>query len=297
MTVWAGDPQRYSSLAYYYTTVEARLHLFDGASANVDGTIIPALAHYRLVHESPTFVLPLLIMNETSGYMYWRSFSGDYNTTAGQAQILHGHLFSFNAVSWLVDELNNETLPEFLAGAFNSTGIPLSEQSTVAKVAEGRWTIRDEVNNNVFIIKEQEGMLEAYLYGVQTGQPNIKAWTPEYLQAVSFVKTFEYVPGAHVTGAAANSSVVQISTDVTTNQGRTFTYALENTSDGSYEFILPYATEGPVEGGTNFDTTVTPYTIRAGHLENETMVWDVEQELHITDEDVMTGRTITLDLL
>jgi asparagine N-glycosylation enzyme membrane subunit Stt3 len=299
MTVWAGDPQRYSSLAYYYTTVEARLHMFDGASANVDGTIIPALAHYRLVHESPTFVLPLVIMDESTGNMYWRSYSGDYATTAGQAQILHGHLFSFNAVPWLVDELNNETLPEFLASAFNSTGIPLSAQSTVSKVAEGRWAIRDEVNKNVFIIKEQEGMLDAYLYGVRTGQENIKAWTPEYLQAVSFVKTFEYVPGAHVMGAAFNGSEVQISTDVTTNQGRSFSYALEITSDGAYEFILPYATEGPVEGGTQFDTTVTPYTIRAGHYdyENETMAWDVEQELRITDEDVMTGRTITLDLL
>jgi len=299
MTVWAGDPQRYSSLAYYYTTMEARLHMFDGASANVDGTIIPALAHYRLVHESPTFVLPLVIMDENTGNMYWRSFSGDYATTDGQAQILHGHLFSFNAVPWLVDELNNETLPEFLANTFNSTGIPLSEQSTVSKMGVGRWIIQDELNNNVFIIKEQEGMLDAYLYGVRTGQENIKAWTPEYLQAVSFVKTFEYVPGAHLTGAAPGGSVVQISTAVTTNQGRTFTYALETTSDGSYEFILPYASEGPVEGGTNFSTTVTPYTIRAGQydFENGTMVWDVEQELRITDEDVMTGRTITLDLL
>jgi dolichyl-diphosphooligosaccharide--protein glycosyltransferase len=294
ITNWAGR-----GYPNYYQTMEIRLHMFDGASELVDGQSIPALQQYRLVHESPTFILPLIIMNETTGNMYWRSFSGDYATTAGQAQILHGHLFSFNAVSWLVDELNNETLPEFLVSAFNSSGIPLSAQSTVAKVAEGQWAIRDQVNNNVFIIKEQEGMLDAYLYGVQTGQPNIKAWTPEYIQPVSFVKVFEYVPGAHITGAAHNGSVVQISTDVTTNQGRTFTYALETVSDGTYEFILPYATEGPVEGGTNFDVTVSPYAIRAGHYdyENETMAWDVEQELRITDEDVMTGRTITLDLL
>lgn len=299
MTVWAGDQQRYSSLSYYYTTMIARLHMFDGAGANVDGMIVPALAHYRLVHESPTFVLPLLIMDGTTGNMYWRSYSGNYATAAGQAQILHGYLFSLNAVPLLEDELNNESVPEFLASALNSTGLPLSEQSTVSKVSAGRWIIQDKLNDNVFIINKQDDRLETYLYGIQTGQPNIKAWTPEYLEAVSFVKTFEYVPGAHLTGAAASGSVVQISTAVTTNQERTFTYALETISDGTYEFSLPYATEGPVEGGTNFNTTVTPYTILAGHYdyENETIIWDVEQELRISDEDVMSGRTITLDLL
>ena len=296
MTVWAGNPEYYNTLSYYYHTMEARLHMFDGASANVDGESIPALAHYRLVHESPTFILPMLITDENTGHMYWRSFSGDYDMTAAQAQILHGHLFSVNAGVWIEDDLNNEVMPEILKSAFNSTGIPLSEMCNVVKVGDGKWTIRDELNRNVFIVNKDDGMLNVYLYGVPTGQPNVKAWTPEYIQTVSFVKIFEYVEGARIEGTAPNGSFIEISTDITTNQGRTFTYSLETTANDSYEFIVPYSTEGPIEGGTNFDVSVLPYTIKAGHFENETIVWDVEKEVQIPEEAVMAGRTINVDL-
>ncbi|MDI6886852.1 MAG: hypothetical protein QMD22_11050, partial [archaeon] len=114
MTVWAGNPQRYNTLSYYYNTMEARLHMFDGTSVDIDGESISALAHYRLVHESPTFILPLLIMDENTGYMYWRHFSGDYETTAAQAQILHGHLFSMSAGVGIEEDLDEGIMPEML---------------------------------------------------------------------------------------------------------------------------------------------------------------------------------------
>jgi len=299
MTVWAGDPERYSSLSYYYTTMEARLHMFDGTRTNVDGTIIPGLHHYRLVHESPTFFLPMIIMDTNTGYMNWRSYFNDYNTTSAQAQILHGHLFDFPAGAWIEDDLNNETLPAMLVTAFNSSGLPFSARSIVSRVTEGRWTIRDMTNNNVFIISKSEGMLQVYLYGVRTGQENVKAWTPEYLNPVSYVKVFEYVPGAHITGTAANGSVIEISTEVTTNQGRTFTYALETTASptDTYELIVPYSTDGAIAGGTNFDVSVTPYTLSAGHYENEMLIWDTEQEVRVSETDVLNSGTITINLL
>ncbi|MBE0515879.1 MAG: hypothetical protein IBX41_00605 [Methanophagales archaeon] len=298
MTVWAGNPQYYNTLSYYYQTMVARLHMFDGASVEVAGETIPALSHYRLVHESPTFILPLLIMDENTGYIYWRSFSGDYETTAAQAQLLHGWLFSMSAGVGMEADLDEGFMPEMLKSAFNST-IPLSEESTVVKVNGGRWIITDEENRNVFIIEKKEGTLNAYLYGWPTGQPNIKAWTPEYLQPVSFVKVFEYVKGARIEGAAPNGSLIEVSTTITTNQGRTFTYSARTTANDSYkyEFIVPYSTEGPVEGGTNFDVSVSPYTLRAGHFENERVVWDVEEEVRIHEGDVMEGRTIKVDLL
>ncbi|GEM_PF-428986 len=297
MTVWAGDPQRYNTLSYYYNTMEARLHMFDGASVEVDGESISALNHYRLVHESPTFILPLVIMDENTGYMYWRSFSGNYETTAAQAQILHGRLFSMPAAVGIEEDLDEGIMPEMLTSTFDSLGILLSENSTVAKVNGGRWIIRDEKNKNVFIIEKKEGTLNVYLYGVPTGQPNIKAWTPEYLQPVSFVKVFEYVKGARIEGTAPKGSLIEVSTTITTNQGRTFTYSARTMANDSYEFIVPYSTEGPVEGGTNFDVSVSPYTIRAGHFENETVVWDVEKEVRIHEEDVMEGRTVKVDLI
>jgi asparagine N-glycosylation enzyme membrane subunit Stt3 len=298
MTVWAGDQQYYNTLAYYYRTMEARLHMFDGADADVDGESISALAHYRVVHESPTFILPMLIMDENTGYMYWRHFSGDYQTTATQVQILHGLVFSVNAGAWIEDDLNNKVMPEIFKSAFTSTNISLSEEITVTKVDDDRWTISDEVNENVFIVKKAEGMLHVYIYGVKTGQPGIKAWTPEYIEPVSFVKVFEYVKGAKIEGNAPNiSSLIEVSTDVTTNQERTFTYSARTTANDSYGIIVPYSTEGPIEGGTNFDVFANPYKLRAGHFENETVIWDVEKEVNVTERAVTEGETITVDLL
>jgi len=302
ITVWAGNPDYYNSLLRYYKTMEARLHIFDGASMDVEGESIPALAHYRLVHESPSFVLPLVIIDENEGKMYWRPFSGDYNRTKSQAQILHGYLFSMPAGVGIEEILDNESIPEVLSNALNSTGFPLSVDSTVITV-DGQWTIRDETNGNVFIINRKDGKLNVYLYGVPTGQPNIKAWTPEYIEPVSFVKTFEYVKGARIKGTAPNGSVIEIATNVTTNQGREFVYSSHTTSNGTYEFVVPYSTEKPVDewvskGWTNYGVFASSYKIRAGRsLEDGTIVWDLEREIRVPEEAVMEGKTIRVDLL
>jgi hypothetical protein len=296
MTVWAGDTQRYNSPSYYYRTMEARLHMFDGARANVEGETISALNHYRLVHESPLFILPMIIMDENAGYMYWKHFSSDYKTTTAQAQILHGDLFSVITEAWIEEALNNGELTEMLKSAFNSTGIPLSEESIAEKVSDERWIIRDVTNDNLFVINKEGERLNVYLYGVKTGQPNVKARTPGYIKPVSFVKVFEYVEGARIEGTAPSGSIIEISTDITTNQERTFTYSLETEANGSYEFIVPYSTEGPIAGGTNFDVFASPYKIRAGHLENATLIWDVEKEVRVPEEALMEGKTITVEL-
>ncbi|MGB7531951.1 MAG: hypothetical protein WA977_03085 [Halobacteriota archaeon] len=298
ITVWAGNPGYYNSLSRYYNTMEARLHIFDGASVDIEGESIPALAHYRLVYETPSFVLPLIIMDENKGNMYWRPFSGDYSTTKPQAQVLHGYLFSMPAGVGIEEVLDNESIPEILSSVFNSMGIPLSVDSTVIKTDGTRWTIRDKTNENLFNINRKEGKLNVYLYGVRTGQPNIKAWTPEYIEPVSFVKTFEYVKGATIEGTAPNGSFVEISTNITTNQGREFVYSERTLSDGTYEFIVPYSTEKPVDGWTSskgwtsFDVFASPYTIKA--ITNETVVQEVKQE--VSEAAVMEGKTIRVDL-
>ena len=298
ITVWAGNPGYYNSLSRYYNTMEARLHIFDGASVDIDGEGIPALAHYRLVHETPSFVLPLVIIDENKGSMYWRPFSGDYSTTKSQAQVLHGYLFSMPAGVGIEDVLDNESIPEILSSALNSTGFSLSEDITVKIIPDGtRWTIRDNTNENMFNINRKEGKLNVYLYGVRTGQPNIKAWTPEYIEPVSFVKTFEYVKGARIEGTAPNGSFVEISTNITTNQGREFVYSERTLSDGTYEFIVPYSTEKPVDGWTSkgwtsFDVFASPYTIKA--IKNGTVMSEVKKK--ISEEAVMEGKTLRVDL-
>jgi len=124
-------------------------------------------------------------------------------------------------------------------------------------------------------------------------------WTPSFVSPVSSVKIFEYVKGARIEGRAHNASVVEIMTNLTTNQGREFVYAQRTISDnnGSYCFIVPYSTEGPIEGGTKFDVLATPYKIRAGHIENQTMIWDMEKEVRVKEKEVMEGKTVRVDLV
>ena len=86
-------------------------------------------------------------------------------------------------------------------------------------------------------------------------------------------------------------------TNITTNQGREFVYSQTTISNGSYEFVVPYSTEGPIERGTNFDVFAAPYKIIAGHIENETIVWDIEKEVGVNEREVVEGKTVRVDLL
>jgi dolichyl-diphosphooligosaccharide--protein glycosyltransferase len=127
--------------------------------------------------------------------------------------------------------------------------------------------------------------------------PDLVRWTPSFISPVSFVKVFEYVKGARIEGSAPNGSIVAIVTNITTNQGRKFVYSQITISNGSYEFVVPYSTEGPIEGGTNFDVFAAPYKIMAGHIENETIVWDREKEVEVDEKEVIEGKTVRVDLL
>jgi dolichyl-diphosphooligosaccharide--protein glycosyltransferase len=74
-----------------------------------------------------------------------------------------------------------------------------------------------------------------------------------------YVKIFEYVPGAKITGTAPPNSTATLSIPILTNQGRTFEYVQTATvsPDGTFTLIAPYSTDGPIapgDGGTWFDT-------------------------------------------
>jgi asparagine N-glycosylation enzyme membrane subunit Stt3 len=127
--------------------------------------------------------------------------------------------------------------------------------------------------------------------------PDLFRWAPSFISPVSGVKVFEYVKGAIIEGRTPNGSIVAIATNITTNQGREFVYSQTTISNGSYEFVVPYSTEGPIERGTNFDVLAAPYKIVAGHIENETIVWDREKEVEVNEREVMEGKTVRVDLL
>jgi len=99
-----------------------------------------------------------------------------------------------------------------------------------------------------------------------------------------YVKIFEYVPGAHIKGTAPAGETVTISTTIQTNLGRTFTYSQVTTSGGTYEFTVPYSTEDPVPGETQFDTRASGvYTISYGN---------VTTEVRVSEMDVLNGGVI-----
>ena len=101
-----------------------------------------------------------------------------------------------------------------------------------------------------------------------------------------YVKIFEYVKGAKITGTASPNETVNINTTILTGQERTFDYSQSTTSDsqGRYEFTVPYSTEGPIPGETQFDTAPTgAYVITYG---------DTTREVRVSEEAVLNGEEI-----
>lgn len=88
-----------------------------------------------------------------------------------------------------------------------------------------------------------------------------------------YVKIFEYVPGAKLTGTAPPNSTVTLSIPILTNleilpnQKRAFEYVQTATAtpNGTFTLIAPYSTDGPIapaDGGTLFDTAPSDmYTV------------------------------------
>jgi dolichyl-phosphooligosaccharide-protein glycotransferase len=109
------------------------------------------------------------------------------------------------------------------------------------------------------------------------------------VEDTGYVKIFEFVDGATITGKASDGTIVKISNSIMTNQGRLFTYTQTATvENGTYSFEVPYSTLGPIPDETNFDTRPTgPYTITAG---------DVSKTVDVAEQDVLDGGTVTINL-
>jgi dolichyl-diphosphooligosaccharide--protein glycosyltransferase len=99
-----------------------------------------------------------------------------------------------------------------------------------------------------------------------------------------YVKIFEYVKGAKIAGRVPEGvDKVHIQAKIVTNQGRVFVY--ENwaeVKDGYYEITVPYSQN------SKYPVKAEPYQIRAG---------EVVKTVEVTEEDVLNGKTITVDLI
>lgn len=86
------------------------------------------------------------------------------------------------------------------------------------------------------------------------------------------VKVFEYVAGAKIKGWAASKTEINISSEITTNQGRKFTYEQKITAkDNTFEFTVPYAND---------------YTIKIGSY---------NKKIRVLEDDVLQGKTIKVN--
>ena len=114
-----------------------------------------------------------------------------------------------------------------------------------------------------------------YFYGGKLSEVN-----------TGYVKIFEYVKGANITGTASPNETVNINTTILTDQGRTFGYSQSTTTDsqGRYEFTVPYSTDGSIAGETQFDTAPSgPYVVSYG---------DTTKEVKVSEEAVLKGEEV-----
>jgi oligosaccharyl transferase (archaeosortase A-associated) len=103
------------------------------------------------------------------------------------------------------------------------------------------------------------------------------------------VKVFEYVKGAKITGLAPPNTTVTLMNTIKTNIVRTIQYSQTTTSNGTYEFTVPYSTLGPIPGETQFDTKPTgSYTVTFGNA---------SKQIDVSEKDVLEGNTVTLNLI
>lgn len=106
-------------------------------------------------------------------------------------------------------------------------------------------------------------------------------------QEIKQAKVFEYVKGARITGKTIPNSEISISSQITTNQNREFIYKQsQKTTDGTFEFIVPYATnqsEFQSNSAKSEKVTAQPYKIKIGNK---------EIKVSVTEEDVLNGNTV-----
>jgi len=100
---------------------------------------------------------------------------------------------------------------------------------------------------------------------------------------LKYVKIFEYVQGATISGKASDGEV-KVMLSVMTNQGRTFVYTNQVTaSNGTYEIKVPYSTHG----GKYATSPLSDYVVQSNRT---------AKAVSVSEQDVLEGRILQVDL-
>ncbi|MCX9011527.1 MAG: oligosaccharyl transferase, archaeosortase A system-associated [Candidatus Methanoperedens sp.] len=156
---------------------------------------------------------------------------------------------------------------------------------------QSNWQTRGGINE-IGVSQQANGQLQPLCDG---GVCNGKFWYNQVyggnlpLEYSGYVKIFEHVKGAKITGRAPPNTTVTLTNTIKTNIGRSIQYSQTTSSDGTYEFTVPYSTQGPIAGETNFDTKPAgAYTITAGNI---------SKQVDVGEREVLDGGTVKLDLV
>lgn len=101
---------------------------------------------------------------------------------------------------------------------------------------------------------------------------------------IKYIKIFEYVPGAKISGKASDGDV-KVTVSIMTNQDRTFVYTQQVTAvNGRYEIKVPYSTQGGKYG----TMPVSDYIIQNANT---------AKAVSVSENDVREGRELRVDLI
>jgi dolichyl-diphosphooligosaccharide--protein glycosyltransferase len=105
------------------------------------------------------------------------------------------------------------------------------------------------------------------------------------VESTGYVKVFEYVKGAKITGRVGEGiEKVILKANITTNQNRTFVYQqVVEVENGVYEFIVPYSQK------TVYPVKASEYRITAGNV--------TKSLSGLTDTNVLNGDAFTVDFV
>ncbi len=102
---------------------------------------------------------------------------------------------------------------------------------------------------------------------------------------IKYVKIFEYVPGATLSGKTSADGEIKVTLNLITNQGRTFVYTRQAiANNGRYEIKVPYPTQGSKYGVK----PTSDYIIQNANT---------SRAVSVSEEDVMEGRVLQVDLV
>jgi dolichyl-diphosphooligosaccharide--protein glycosyltransferase len=102
---------------------------------------------------------------------------------------------------------------------------------------------------------------------------------------IKYVKIFEYVPGATLSGKTSADGDVKVTLNIVTNQGRTFVYTQQTkANNGRYEIRVPYSTQGNKYG----IKPTSDYIIQNANT---------SRAVSVSEEDVMEGKVLQVDLI